>query len=144
MRGAEWEEKRLTSINGCQAGVAVAKAMPVQQQVYKCQWSSCTYTNRHAHTQRLQQVHMPRRQSAPSTAVWPVPMDRRPAISGIWDAAPRNTSMVTKLALGSGMQQYTWTVYLCQMQPPTIIKNNLIWIDTVENLTVSADWINLF
>lgn len=33
MRGAEWEEMRITSKNGCQASVAVARAMPGPQQV---------------------------------------------------------------------------------------------------------------
>jgi len=33
MRGAVWEERRITSINRCQASVAVVRAMPGQQKI---------------------------------------------------------------------------------------------------------------
>lgn len=50
MRGAEWVEKRGTSINGCQAGLAVAQAMPGQQQIANVSGGSehaqtCTHTH---------------------------------------------------------------------------------------------------
>ena len=63
MRGAEREEKRITSINGCQAGVEVARAMPGQQQVVDVNgWSAHKRSPLHR----------------------PVPVDRRPAVTVIW------------------------------------------------------------
>lgn len=111
MRGAAWEEERITSINGCQAGMAVARAMPGQQQLANVSVQSThVQTRTHTHRRRRNRSTCFGASLPLSTVVRSVPVDRRPALTGIWDAAPRNVSVVTKPTLSSGMQGYTWNV----------------------------------
>lgn len=89
MRGAEWEENRITSINGCQAGVAVARAMPGLQQVANV---SSRSEHERAHTKAV---------TGPRASAPVCPLDCGPACASgqtscnLWTLT--NVSVVTNL-----------------------------------------------